>query len=948
MPSFPAILAKHAESTAEQLGCSTNTLTSSEMVVLACSDFVVDNFRQYPAWWHNLRQQKPVSEEYHYYERWLNERVTDPQTETSIMRILRLFRREMLVRVAWMQWLNIATTEQSLQQLSHLAKVLINKAKVFAYDQCCREMGVPYGKNGQPQSLCILGMGKLGGDELNFSSDIDLIFTWPEHGVTRGADREFNNIQFFTRLGQLLICLIDKPTEDGIVYRVDMRLRPFGDSGALAVSFSALEDYYQEQGRDWERYAMIKAREIGQDNQENVVALYSLLRPFVYRRYIDFSVIQSLREMKMKITREVRRRLLKDNIKLGNGGIRECEFVVQALQLIRGGREKALQTSSFLSALAAIQQLHLLPESQVLQLRVGWLFLRRLENLLQSIADQQTQSLPTDALNRARLALGMGFENWASLSQALQQQMQAVNHVFNTVAGEAKSELESDARLIEAKICWQVEDSTVSTLSHFANLNADDLQQITLNLRHFKQDLLRRTLGPRARHALDVLMPRILVEIVENQQPALILSRLLPLIAGIASRSTYLELLTESSAALKQLIKLCASSSMITYHLTLYPMLLDELLDSASLYQVTELTAYRDELRQFMLRIPAAEPEQQHEALCQFKQIQILKITASDIAGTLPTMKVSDHLTWLAEAILAAVVQQAWLAVTVKYGKPEHLTTPAQHGLAIIGYGKLGGWELSYGSDLDLVFLHNAPAGSVTDGAKSIDSRQFYLKLAQRIIHLFSARTTAGSLYKVDARLRPSGAAGLLVSSLHAFLDYQLNEAWTWEHQALVRARLILGETELKQTFTTLRRQVLCQPRQKKQLQIEISHMRDKMRKHQVSKETASWDIKVDAGGIIDIEFIAQYFVLRFAHAHPMLTDWSDNIRIFEQLAELQLMTKQHASFLCCCYLLLRDKIHHLTLQALPARIAISEFADERAGVQGSFQHWLLNDVTDD
>lgn len=922
------------------------TLSPEAQVVLAFSDFVCDSMAAHPAWLEELQHSPPLADEWQHYAAWLQQELQGVDSELALMSALRLFRRRMMVRIAWSQALQQVPTESSLQQLSALAETLIIAARDWLYAACCREWGTPCNQAGVAQPLMILGMGKLGGGELNFSSDIDLIFAWPENGSTLGGRRELDNAQFFTRLGQRLIKVLDQPTQDGFVYRVDMRLRPFGDSGPLVVSYAALEDYYQEQGRDWERYAMVKARIMGDNDDVWSQELRNMLRPFVFRRYIDFSVIQSLRNMKGMIAREVRRRGLTDNIKLGAGGIRETEFIVQVFQLIRGGREPSLQSRSLLPTLKAIQHLHLLPEGDAVKLNEAYLYLRRLENLLQSINDEQTQTLPGDELNRARLAWGMNAQTWDELQETLQQHMNAVRQVFNELIGDDEPEPGED-KLSEAwRELWQDAldaDANTPVLEHLTPQARGEVLRLVSD---FRQDTDKRTIGPRGRQVLDQLMPRLLCEACSRSDAPLPLSRLTPLLLGIVTRTTYLELLTEYPGALKHLITLCAASPMIASQLARYPLLLDELLDPNTLYQPTATDAYRDELRQYLLRVPDDDEEQQLEALRQFKQAQLLRVAAADITGTLPVMKVSDHLTWLAEAMIDAVVQQAWAQMVLRYGQPKHLQNREGRGFAVVGYGKLGGWELGYSSDLDLVFLHDCPSDVMTDGEREIDGRQFYLRLAQRVMHLFSTRTSSGILYEVDARLRPSGAAGMLVTTAEAFADYQQNEAWTWEHQALVRARIVYGDPLLKQEFDAIRRKILCVPREGQKLQTEVREMREKMRAHLGGKTRERFDIKADEGGITDIEFITQYLVLRYAAQAPKLTRWSDNVRILELMAQNDIMSDDEAKALTHAYVTLRDELHHLALQELPGNVAMDTFTQEREQVLTSWHKWLSEPQT--
>ncbi|MDV5226506.1 bifunctional [glutamate--ammonia ligase]-adenylyl-L-tyrosine phosphorylase/[glutamate--ammonia-ligase] adenylyltransferase [Providencia rettgeri] len=918
-------------------------LFDTELAVLSSSDFMLKQVLAYPHFLQRIREQQPQPTEYQHYNQWLVTELAQIMDEDHLMRVLRIFRHQMLVRIAWMQTLTISNEKETLLQLSALAETLIVAARDWLYRQYSQSWGTPCDSEGRPQPLLVLGMGKLGGRELNFSSDIDLIFAYPENGLTRGGRKELDNAQFFTRLGQKLIRVLDQLTVDGFVYRVDMRLRPFGDSGPLVFSFSALEDYYQEQGRDWERYAMVKARIMGPDSLHYAETLRQLLRPFVYRRYIDFSVIQSLRNMKNMIEREVRRRGLVNNIKLGAGGIREIEFITQVFQLIRGGREPALQSQSLLQAMQGIIELGLLPESQVEQLQSTYLFLRRVENLLQSIDDQQTQTLPDEPLDQARLAWGMGFTHWQPFYQVLKQNMSEVHQIFTEQIGQDDDEETKDSFDEIYITLWQGELAKEELASYLPSQDEEIAQKMIHGVLMFRHDLNKRTIGPRGRDVLDDLMPKLLAKVGERADAGQVIERLTPLLLSIVSRTTYLELMLEFDEVLTHVIRLCAASPMIAEQLARHPLLLDELLDPKSLYQPLPLTAYRDELRQYLMRVPDDDEEQQLEALRQFKQAQLLRIAAEDITGVLPVMKVSDHLTYLAEAIIDAVVHQAWQKMVKRYGEPAHLAQSGekQYGFAVLGYGKLGGWELGYSSDLDLVFLFDCPIGVVTNGERSIDARQFYLRVAQRIIHLFSTRTASGVLYEVDARLRPSGESGMLVSTIEAFDDYQKNDAWTWEHQALIRARMVFGDAKLQHEFKRIRHETLCTPQDAETLRQQVRDMRLKMHQHLGSHQATQFDLKADPGGITDIEFIAQYLVLRYAPDNPSLTRWSDNVRIFELMAQHDLMSEEEANALTQAYVSMRDELHHLALQSLPSRVDISQFAAEREQVLTSWTKWL-------
>lgn len=860
--------------------------------------------------------------------------------EATGQRVLRQFRNREMVYIAWKDFSQNWSLQASLSHLSQLAEAMIFETYQWQYALCCQEWGTPTNAAGEAQPMLIIGMGKLGGGELNFSSDIDLIFTYPENGETQGARRSIANAQFFTRLGQRIIKALDQQTFDGFCYRVDMRLRPFGESGPLVMSFAALEDYYQEQGRDWERYAMIKARVMGREMYPQYQELRQMLRPFVFRRYIDFSAIQSLRRMKSMISSEVRRRGLTNNIKLGAGGIREIEFIAQVFQLIRGGREPSLRKRGLLTTLEAIAQLQLLTQEEVSSLTVAYQFLRRLENLLQAMADKQTQTLPESELEQQALATAMGYADWQSLLLEVNQHMAAVHQVFETLIGDDEEEVSPVAHHFSE--LWDMAHNPEVIEQILQNdLSLADPSAVAQQVIQFKADLAKKTLGPRGRDVLNHLMPKVFSAAFAHPEAQFGLPRVFFLLHSIVTRTTYLELLDEHPAALTQLVRLCTASPMISQQLARYPILLDELIDPQQLYNPIPLESYRTELRDFLARIPEEDMEQQMEALRQFKQICILRIAAADIAGVLPVMKVSDHLTYLAEAIVEAVVHQAWQQVAEKYGEPTHLKEREGKGFAVVGYGKVGGWELGYNSDLDVVFLHDCPTNVYTDGKKEIDGRQFYLRLAQRIIHIFSTRTASGILYEVDTRLRPSGASGLLVCPVDAFDEYQRQEAWTWEHQALVRARMIYGDDDLASEFARVRHEVLALPRDENQLKKEVAEMRVKMREHLGGKKADRFMLKQDQGGITDIEFLAQYLVLNFSASKPNMTRWCDNVRIFETSIAQGVMDESQALALTQAYTRMRDEIHKRNLLNLDADVALDKFTAERQVVMDAWNAWL-------
>jgi len=854
--------------------------------------------------------------------------------ELQLHKILRLFRRKHMLIIAWRELLGKASLQESFIHTSYLADLLIEQTMNWLYCLQCSEQGTPKNPEGVRQPLYIFAMGKLGGQELNFSSDIDLIFTYPERGQTEGGRRAIDNQPFFIKLGQRIIAALHQITVDGFVYRVDMRLRPFGDSGPLVSSFAALEDYYQSHGREWERYAMVKARVIGECGQYKA-ELEAMLKPFVYRRYIDFSAIDSLRKMKAMISAEVRRKGLKDNIKLGMGGIREIEFVAQAFQLIRGGRMPELQCKGLQETLQVIGESGELPMQRVQNLLASYHFLRSVENVLQQIGDKQTQTLPDNELDKLRLIQVMDFTDWPGFYQHLQQVMKNVHDEFNWVIGEDVAE----SATAESDLCelWELTltQQEMGDLLQENGMKASLAGDFALQLLSFKDDLNKKPIGPRGQQTLEKLLPKIIEKVSVYADPVALIKRISVLLINIMRRTAYLELLNENDGALNQLLKLCSESQRLSSQLARHPILLDELLDPKHLYNPTELCNYKRDLQQFMLRIPEEDMEQQMEALRQFKQMQFLYITAADIVGAIELPQVSDHLTYLSEALMDYVVQIAWSQMLEKFGLPSNVAGTDRKGFAVIGYGKMGGFELGYSSDLDVVFLHDSDIKGYTAGPRRIDNQLFYFRLAQRIIHLFSARTNSGVLYEIDMRLRPSGDSGLLVSSIAGYQKYLENDAWTWEHQALVRSRAVFADAQILQAFNEVRQAVLVLPRQSQQLATDVCEMRDKMRRHLNRAGEGQFDLKQSPGGMVDIEFIAQYLVLVNACESPQeLCKWSDNLRIFETCKELGLLTATEEKVLSDAYCHIRDAAHRLTLNKQSRIVSDQLFVEERQAVQ--------------
>ncbi|MDX1490930.1 MAG: bifunctional [glutamate--ammonia ligase]-adenylyl-L-tyrosine phosphorylase/[glutamate--ammonia-ligase] adenylyltransferase [Pseudohongiellaceae bacterium] len=843
--------------------------------------------------------------------------------EALVKQTLRCNQKKQMARIIWRDVCAKSDIVESCADISALADSAIEAGLSVVHKWEAEKWGEPgLTQNGERQTLIVLGMGKLGAGELNLSSDVDLIFAYPENGQTQGGeDGELSNQQFFTRVGQKLIDVLDTITSDGFVNRVDMRLRPYGSEGALVCSFDAMESYYQTQGRDWERYALIKARIVA-GSQELGAHLLGQLRPFVYRRYLDFSAFDSLRSMKLQINKQVRRKGLSNDVKLGAGGIREIEFIVQAIQLVHGGRDDRLQKASLFAAMNSIVEGEYLPAEVIEQLRDAYRFLRSLEHKLQGLANKQTQMLVSQAIEQARIAHSMGFENWELLSQELERHRANVRlHFAAVVSSEEESDDESEQELGDWSGLWREDISQERAIELLAQHEFESPEETLQLLMNFRKEKSFLVLPAESRQRFNKFMPVLLAALADSDQPSLGAKRVMTLIQAVSRRTAYLVLLLENPPALRQVIQLCSASPFVTEYLSKFPVLLDEMLDGIE--EPPGKAELQEELAQQLLRIDPEDFEEQMELLRYFKLSHTLQVAAAQISGRLTVMKVSDYLTFTAEAILEQVLALSWDVLVSKHGYP--VDTSGRHGemgFAIIAYGKMGGIELSYVSDLDLVFLHNGALDKdtiVTEGQRSINSREFYTRLAQRVIMMLSTQTVSGDLYEVDMRLRPSGESGLLVSSMEAFAKYQDQDAWTWEHQALVRARAVAGSPQLHEAFYQQRALTLGASRDVAAVAGEVTHMRQRMRtefakKPKSEREKVSFIIKHGLGGIVDIEFMVQFLVLCYSSQHKSLLTYSDNVRILESAHECGLLSNEQFESLTDAYLALRSALHQFAL----------------------------------
>lgn len=914
-------------------------LKDSAQQVLAGSDYVEQWGRRYPERATELIVSGDIKRRYERgnYVSQLAGFLSDVTDETTLHRQLRYFRQREMVRIIWRDLAGWADLAATVGELSALADACIQQAVNILHQWLAADFGEPCNAQDEKQQFVVLAMGKLGAGELNLSSDVDLIFTYPDEGETQGGRRCLSNEEFFIRLGRKLIQSLDNVTVDGFVFRVDMRLRPFGESGTLAASFEAIEDYYQTQGREWERYAMIKVRPItgSEVAQKN---LMDLLRPFVYRRYLDYGVFDSLREMKGMIAEQLQRKGMADNIKLGAGGIREIEFIGQVFQLIYGGRDKPLQQRPILTVLDLLAERNCLSAYAVKDLKVAYDFLRRTEHRIQAWADKQTHLLPTDDAGRIRIARLMGFADWSCFDIELMRHRQLVQSHFEQLL----TSPQADEATVQDVSLFNSSDEDI--LNYLQQLGFEDPNACLVMLSHLLNNNVCRNLSHTGLIRLQKLLP-LLVQAAANMNNANdCLSRLMPLIESIMRRSAYMALLVENPLALSQLVQLCAASPWISNQLARFPVLLDELLDPRSLYAVPNRQQQSALLTKILSNVNNGDLERQMDLLREFRQAASLHVAAADVTGVLPLMRVGDQLSELAEIQLEQVFDLAWTHLVVKHGRPPCTQSDNinECGFTILAYGKLGGLELGYGSDLDLVFIYDDTRNrGETDGPKPIDALMFYIRLAQRMIMMLNTVTSSGILYEIDMRLRPNGDSGLLVTSVSGFADYQADDAWTWEHQALVRARCVAGDALLMKQVTDIRQQVLAKQRDQDVLAVEVRDMRAKMR-NQLDKSTEQWfDLKQGAGGITDIEFMVQYAVLAWSTTLPELLVYTDNIRILDALVTTGKLSEEEGALLANAYRFYRKQANHCVLQKMPTLVTMTKVEEYQPQVKTLWARWL-------
>ena len=828
---------------------------------------------------------RPITpSDYQQFTDWQNLQLNE--NEEELAKQLRILRRHVLAQIMTRDMARLSDLAEVTRTITEFADFAVNTALSFSYEYYTDMYGTPIGHyTQQPQFLSVVAMGKAGGFELNVSSDIDLIFIYPEKGSTNGK-RERTNQEFFTKVGQKVIALLDEITADGQVFRVDMRLRPDGDSGALVCSETALEQYLVTQGREWERYAWCKGRVVTPYPND----IQAIVRPFVFRKYLDYNAYQAMRDLHRQIRQEVQKRGMTENVKLGAGGIREVEFIAQIFQMIRGGQNRTLQLKGTQETLHKLAELTILPYEVVDKLLSAYVFLRDVEHRLQYWDDQQTQMLPENELQQNLLAQSMGFADWQAFSGCLNEHRTFVNQVFNDVLGAESANDESHEL---ADIWHNLPDDSNMVMQKLADLGFQAAHELTEKLIQLKQSNKYRQLSTHAQHRLDNLIPRVVEVAAAGENIDATLLRLLGFLESVSRRSSYLAFLQQHSAALKKVADLMSQSAWLAEYLRLHPILLDELL-AAQLMQPIDWEQASRELSG-SLNACGDDTEEKMDVLRHFQHAQIFHLTVQDLAGMWTVEALSDELSHLADAVLMHTLQHAWQNVPKR-----HLDSPK---FAIIAYGKLGGKELGYASDLDLVYLYD------DDFSEAVD---IYSKLSRRLTTWLSGSTGAGMLYDVDLRLRPNGDAGFLAHSVAAFEKYQHEQAWTWEHQALTRARFICGDTQIGAKFENIRREILTQNRDKSKLKQEIIGMREKMF---ATHPPVDDNVKYARGGVVDVEFIVQYLVLSQSQYEPKLLENYGNIALLKIAAECGLIDKNLAENCATAYRHYRQIQHNKNLR---------------------------------
>ncbi|QNP41560.1 bifunctional [glutamate--ammonia ligase]-adenylyl-L-tyrosine phosphorylase/[glutamate--ammonia-ligase] adenylyltransferase [Lysobacter solisilvae (ex Woo and Kim 2020)] len=846
--------------------------------------------------------------------------------------LLRRHRAAASTRLVWRDVLGLDAVADTLAGATTLAEECLALALAALEADFAQRHGFVRDHAGRPQRLVVYGLGKLGGGELNFSSDVDLVYAYECDGESDGP-RPLAAETYYARLGQQLAKLLDEVTADGFSHRVDLRLRPYGNVGRVAWSFAAMEQYFQHEGRDWERYAWQKARPVAGDIAAGERFLQAL-RPFVYRRYLDYGALDGLRAMKAAISAEVARKELADDIKRGPGGIREIEFLVQALQLIRGGREAQLRDRRLLPAMQALVEAGHISTEASAALGEAYGYLRRLENRLQMLADAQTHALPEREEERARIADALGYADWDALREVLDGHRARVTAEFDALLA-PRRKAQAPASL--AAYWRALPDAGEAEELRAAGF--DDAEQADSLLRDLARSPGVKGLSDATRARLDRVLPALLQAAAGSRQPMLALRRLLALLQNILRRSAYLALLDEQPVALQRLVDVVSRSALLAERLAAYPLLLDELLDARVAGNLPDRAA----LLAACAAVAGDDAESVLQELNEVRQALSFRIAMAVRDRRQPAAASAQQLAWLADGVVARVLALAQREVASAHG------VVAGARFAVLGYGSLGGEELGFGSDLDLVFLYDAPRAddggdAHSDGARALDATRWFARLAQKVVALLDAVTAAGRLYEVDVRLRPDGAKGLLVSSLASFGEYQRERAWTWEHQALVRARFVAGDAGLHADFERVRADTLARGRDPVQVRADVVSMRRRMRGELDRSDASAFDLKQGEAGLVDLEFLLQALVLVHARAQATLLEPRNTPGLIDAMHAVDVFDATTAAALRAAHATLLSRGLDCTLDRRPRRLPLdAEIDAARASIRAATQAQALD-----
>ncbi len=817
----------------------------------------------------------------------------DARTDfTALLRLLRCFKRAEILRIATRDLSGLAALEEVTGELSNLAAVSLQVAHDVCSRCLIREYGTPLmqSENGPRRAeLTVIGMGKLGGNELNFSSDIDIIYFYEsDKGETSGIDDGAGRVKgvislhaFFNKLGEMISKALSQVTEDGFVFRVDVGLRPEGKSGDMAVSLRSAEVYYESWGQSWERTAMLKARPVA-GSLDLGDQLLKMLQPFVYRKYLDYNLIEDMKHMKQKIDASLTRSMEGEiNLKLGRGGIREIEFFIQALQLVYAGKNPQLRERNSLKALESLLAARLINAEDHRRLSDAYRFLRTVEHRIQVVQERQTHNLPTKDDEILALSRRCGFLRTDGLErfrETLEEHRQHVSTIYGNLFHTSDEKLEQDANP-EVLLFLDHKADADLVKDMLAERHFENVDRAYENLLSLRNGPVKGNLTERSRRLLEKISPLLLQEIFDSPDPDMALTNLERFLAMIGTRSSYYALLAENRETLKLLVSLFGMSEFLSKILIGHPELLD------SLVARSDTSAFKP--KETMARELAGLLEQsdyfeeQLDVLRRYRNEEFLRIGLNDIHGRLGQSEITTQLSLLGETCLQAAFRLA-VQELKRFGNPMYTSAGSAKpaGLAVIGMGKLGGSDLNYHSDLDIIFVYDHQGH--TDGDRQISNHEYFAKLAQKVIAVLTMQTREGYVYKIDTRLRPSGNAGPLVTSLDSFLEYHRKEAQIWERQALTKARVVLGDDLLASQLHEIIRHTVYGASIDDDGRREIHRLRMRM-ENELARETAdSYNIKTGRGGMVDVEFAVQYLQLKHGCRYPELRTTSTVVALKE------------------------------------------------------------------